>query len=542
MKELYDATKRTVSTETYPGYPTQRLSVHDLEDPTVLTLPDGEWSTGDFVYPTQEQQDELRAQGYELDSHGRPLHPWLRYMLSEPEVGVVTGLGEYWKWGPNHTADSVIITAEDTPRILLQQRTDTGTWALPGGFVDEGERASRTAFRESAEEVGVIVTGTPVPVYSGVVADSRTTAHAWAETAALLWRVPEAVTPHISQESLAADWFSLDQLPEQLHGSHAVLIQQALGKLNDAPVGHIASLGEQLARIDQASGGHMGYERSIITTASGREYFLKHHDDTLFTDELKRSRSRLYLQKEKILYDHLTEHTPDVIPREVQLLSNHGLLMQGLTTEQGWRWRAPAEQVDEYIRDVLAQLEQLESVPSLDEPFDYTIKPSYVTYVEEGWQAIDDDTQSKIAARIAEFQHAMRLEFGTASAELVKSLPKLAATATSLQDPQEFSFAHHDLRQANIAWHPQHGAKIVDWSWAGPGRIHSDATTLLIDLHKSGHDIAAYKDYFNPDHALTLIGFWLAHSLYPTPGDDTTVRFQQVVSAVSAYDILAKDW
>jgi thiamine kinase-like enzyme len=110
----------------------------------------------------------------------------------------------------------------------------------------------------------------------------------------------------------------------------------------------------------------------------------------------------------------------------------------------------------------------------------------------------------------------------------------------NVTDPDVFYFTHHDLRQANLAWHPQLGVKIIDWSWAGTGRKYSDTTTLLIDLHKSGHDVEKYLDYFNPDHALTLIGFWLAHSLWPTKSDDDSVRFHQVVSAISAYNLLMK--
>ncbi len=542
-KELHHATNETLMNSTYPGYPTRRLIGDDLKQPDNMTLPDGEWSTGVYVYPTTEQQDELRRQGYELDDFGRPLHPWLRDMLADPRVGVVTGLGEYWFWGPNKTADPIIITNEDVPRILLIQREDTRAWALPGGYVDPGETAERAAFRESAEEASVILSGSPLPIYDGVVADGRTTAHAWAETTALLWRVDQAATPHFNDGVVDASWFAIDELPPNLHGSHSVLIQQAIENLDAAPLSHITSFGERLNTIELASGGHMGYEHSIITTESGRNLFLKHHDDNVFTDSLKKSRSPLYLQKEAILYDHLANHAPDVIPTGVQMIGEHSLVMEGLTLDKGWRWRVNNESLGQYIDDTIERLLELESVPIVPEPFDYTIKPSHITHAEEGWKSIDKQTREEIASHLQTTQpHIRSLELRDATTGLIESLTALQMTAANLPEPDELFFAHHDLRQANIAWHPEHGTKIVDWSWAGPGRKHSDITTLLIDLYKYGHDVTDYMQYFNNDHALTLIGFWLAHSILPSANDNNGVRFQQVLSAASAYDLLAKNW
>jgi 8-oxo-dGTP diphosphatase len=42
-------------------------------------------------------------------------------------------------------------------RLLLQRRSDTGTWGLPGGTVDPGEPPARTVAREVHEETGLVV-------------------------------------------------------------------------------------------------------------------------------------------------------------------------------------------------------------------------------------------------------------------------------------------------------------------------------------------------------------------------------------------------
>ncbi len=43
------------------------------------------------------------------------------------------------------------------PSVLLIRRTDTGRWALPGGWVDPGETAGQALAREVLEETGLVV-------------------------------------------------------------------------------------------------------------------------------------------------------------------------------------------------------------------------------------------------------------------------------------------------------------------------------------------------------------------------------------------------
>lgn len=65
------------------------------------------------------------------------------------------------------TACGVIIENEKG-QILLQERLDDGTWCLPGGSMNIGEKFVETAKREVFEETGLIVCNLSLfGIYSG---------------------------------------------------------------------------------------------------------------------------------------------------------------------------------------------------------------------------------------------------------------------------------------------------------------------------------------------------------------------------------------
>jgi ADP-ribose pyrophosphatase YjhB (NUDIX family) len=53
------------------------------------------------------------------------------------------------------------VVLDTTGRILLQRRTDSGNWALPGGAMEAGESLIDSVIREVKEETGfdILVTG-----------------------------------------------------------------------------------------------------------------------------------------------------------------------------------------------------------------------------------------------------------------------------------------------------------------------------------------------------------------------------------------------
>lgn len=252
--------RQNLARNTYPGYPKQsdRLVLqpdeveHDFAGRIILPeeiapgVP-APWhigthknrddhNLGEAALPTEAEQAKFLAQGLELDSLGRPLHPWFWDMLHDPEIGIVTGTGAYWDWGKNETGDSVVIQAY---KLLVMWRKDTGEPALVGGF-KEGDPTLVCNQKEQAQEVSIVLPN-HIPlqvVYDGPVADTRFTAHAWPHTTAVLYIGDDIheLYPKVGDpdEVLKTEMVPLEKVlpgPQQeihLHGSHNFLLQQAL--------------------------------------------------------------------------------------------------------------------------------------------------------------------------------------------------------------------------------------------------------------------------------------------------------------------------
>ncbi|MIE71521.1 NUDIX domain-containing protein [Salmonella enterica subsp. diarizonae] len=103
--------------------------------------------------------------------------------------------------------------------VFLIQRSDDGTWCQPGGKVEPGELAIDAARREVLEEVGCQYDGplTPHSVYGDYLTFRA--------------EVPEKFEAKLNDESLAAGWFHIEDLPTPLHQPFAeMLAQQALNE------------------------------------------------------------------------------------------------------------------------------------------------------------------------------------------------------------------------------------------------------------------------------------------------------------------------
>ena len=85
------------------------------------------------------------------------------------------GRVEYWNDPAAPKPNSLVpacgvLAADDSGRVLLQRRRDTGQWAIPMGKQDLGETPSQCAIRETLEETGVLTELTGI---LGVYSDPR---------------------------------------------------------------------------------------------------------------------------------------------------------------------------------------------------------------------------------------------------------------------------------------------------------------------------------------------------------------------------------
>lgn len=430
-----------------------------------------------------------------------------------------------WYDGPNYTTDSVIINPI-AQKILLIKRS-SGEWALPGGFINSREESLTAAIRETKEETGTIISDDPILIYKGLVDDPRNSQTSWIETSAYLFIVNELSETSGQDDAIDAAWLPLNNLPK-LYASHDEIVARAIDYLSCRSLIKIAEFSENYRNIN---GGHMQYDK-IIATKNDHSVFIKQTSTSY--DDIKRNRLRQYLRKEAFTTSYLRCHGYSGIPSRSILRDDDTFIMETMTPDEGWLWRAKNETLDAYVKSAKEKFDELENIPLSPDTFD--IESSRDSFIKEGWASLDEQKIAKLRELSLGFLDRLTPHSQNITKKLLADLPTLLNAGGRHSDIKKLVFCHHDIRQSNMAWHPKRGTKLIDWSWSGPGKSGSDITSLLIDLHKSGHNISNYYKEINLDHCLTLMGFWLNHATWPYRGDDT-LRFQQFLSALSAYEI-----
>jgi 8-oxo-dGTP diphosphatase len=128
---------------------------------------------------------------------------------------------------PMLTVDVVVLTDAQTPEVLLIQRGNPpfqGRWALPGGFVEEGEPVAQAAPRELAEETGLRAGDLKLlGVYDTPGRDPR----GWTISVVYLAQIAGRVDVVGADDASDARWFAVEALPE-LAFDHPVILADAL--------------------------------------------------------------------------------------------------------------------------------------------------------------------------------------------------------------------------------------------------------------------------------------------------------------------------
>lgn len=134
------------------------------------------------------------------------------------------------------TVDSIVIQSGHVLLIQRKANPGKGLWALPGGFLDRGERLLDACIRELREETKLKV---PTPILKGSIkrqavyddphrsARGRTLTHAF-----YIELEPNAELPKVkgSDDAKHARWIPLGELdPQQMFEDHYFIIQDMLG-------------------------------------------------------------------------------------------------------------------------------------------------------------------------------------------------------------------------------------------------------------------------------------------------------------------------
>ena len=129
------------------------------------------------------------------------------------------------------TVDTLVFKrrAGVTEILLVKRKKEPfkDTWAIPGGFVDEGEDLEDAAIRELDEETSVkIDSAEQLRAFGKPGRDPR---HHTVSVAFMAF-VPANTTATAADDAKEAEWFSIDDLPA-LAFDHAEIVAFAIAKL-----------------------------------------------------------------------------------------------------------------------------------------------------------------------------------------------------------------------------------------------------------------------------------------------------------------------
>ena len=126
---------------------------------------------------------------------------------------------------PLLAADAIIELADrpGRPIVLIERLNPPRGWAIPGGFVDIGERIEVAAVREAEEETGLAVTLLALlGIYSDPARDPR------GHTVTAVYVAEASGQPQALDDARAFEVCAPDALPAELAFDHATVLADYL--------------------------------------------------------------------------------------------------------------------------------------------------------------------------------------------------------------------------------------------------------------------------------------------------------------------------
>lgn len=244
---------QAIASRTWPGYPPphERLFLHTpgfKVDGRTLFVPDGPWQVSghqnrqrvntallDHDAPSAKQAAYWRTHAKYVDQAGRPIHPYWRELLGDARIGLPTGLGAFYRYGPNCMVDAVIYRRrQGILEFLLIQQKASSKWGLPGGFVEPTDASLEAAARrEAGEETGLSdLAGQAQLMLRTLPIRQQDTLNAWAEVVVVLIHANQTyvqtATPIAGDDASGVGWFALPQIAAlDMLDTHPAYLQQA---------------------------------------------------------------------------------------------------------------------------------------------------------------------------------------------------------------------------------------------------------------------------------------------------------------------------
>jgi len=122
---------------------------------------------------------------------------------------------------PSLAADAIIELCDrpGRPIVLIERKYPPFGWAIPGGFVDVGEKLEQAAVREAKEETNLDVELTALlGCYSDPARDSR------GHTVTMVYVATAVGEPMAQDDAKTVAVFELDKLPQPLAFDHAQVL------------------------------------------------------------------------------------------------------------------------------------------------------------------------------------------------------------------------------------------------------------------------------------------------------------------------------
>lgn len=120
---------------------------------------------------------------------------------------------------PFPTVDTIIEVGDARRIVLVRRKNEPHGWALPGGFVDYGEKVPVAAVREAREETGLEVTLVELlGVYSDPARDPRK------HTMSVVYVARAEGEPEGADDAAEARLFDPDAVPEELVFDHPLIL------------------------------------------------------------------------------------------------------------------------------------------------------------------------------------------------------------------------------------------------------------------------------------------------------------------------------